>query len=47
MVMLQEVINEETSSGRIRSQKVVGRFLKIAFCSLLMAFPLKMYSKFG
>ena len=37
-----------SGSGRNKSQKLVSRFFEDGtFCGLLMAFPLKMYSKFG
>ena len=36
------------SSGRNKGQKLVGRFFEDrTFCRLLIAIPLKMYSKFG
>ena len=35
-------------SGRNKGQKLVGRFFENqTFCKLLIAVPLKMYSKFG
>ena len=34
-------------SGRNKDQKLVGRFLEKLFYRLLIAVPLKMYSKYG
>ena len=46
-VVLSVVIHY-LNSGRNKDQKLVGRFLENqTFCRLLIAVPLKMYSKFG